>query len=143
MGWEDVKHCMKLWCKAPLIPSLQVDTIGKECLKESKHLYYFKNIVPIPPLGMVDNLFTISTCSYKSSIMNQFINTKNGIKKLQIGTSKWVKLHVGKTHDDTLCGDLVVDGWKIDVVTDATNGKVFQNESFIGPELMGGKDEQM
>ena len=25
---------------APLISSLQVDTIGKECLLESKHLYY-------------------------------------------------------------------------------------------------------
>ena len=36
-----------------------------------------------------------------------------------------------------------MDGWKIDVVTDATNGKVFQNESFSGPEVMGEKDEQM
>ena len=64
------------------------------------------------------------------------------MKKLQFGTSKCVKLHVGK-HDDTLCRDLFVDGWKIDVMTDATTGKVFQTESFRGPELMGGKDEQM
>ena len=28
---------------APLISSLQVDTIGKECLEDNKHLYYFKN----------------------------------------------------------------------------------------------------
>ena len=34
---------------APLISSLQVDTIGKECLEEGKHLYYYKNSVPIPP----------------------------------------------------------------------------------------------
>ena len=65
------------------------------------------------------------------------------MKKLQFGTSKCVKLHVGKTHDDTLCRDLFVDGWKIDVMTDATTGKVFQNETFSGPELMGEKDEQM
>ena len=47
---------------APLISSLQVDTIGKECLEENKHLYFYKGIVPIPPLGMVDDLFTISNC---------------------------------------------------------------------------------
>jgi hypothetical protein len=34
---------------APLISSLQVDTIGKECLEENKHLYYYKNSVPVPP----------------------------------------------------------------------------------------------
>ena len=45
---------------APLISSLQVDTFGKECLDEEKHLYYYKRTVPIPPLGMVDDWFTIS-----------------------------------------------------------------------------------
>ena len=54
-----------------------------------------------------------------------------------------VNQNVGKTHDDTLCTYLFVDGWKIDVITDATTGNVFQNESFIGPELMGGNGEQM
>ena len=49
---------------ASLISSLQVDTMGKECLEESKHLYYYKGRVPIPPLGMVDDLFTISTCGF-------------------------------------------------------------------------------
>ena len=38
---------------APLISSLQVDTMGKECLVEAKHLYYYKNKVAIPPLGLV------------------------------------------------------------------------------------------
>ena len=45
---------------APLISSLQVDTIGKECLKDNKHLYLYKDIVPSPPLGLVDDLFNIS-----------------------------------------------------------------------------------
>ena len=56
---------------APLISSLQVDTMGKECLEEQKHLYFYKDTVPIPPLGMVDDLFTISTCGYKTTMMNQ------------------------------------------------------------------------
>ena len=65
------------------------------------------------------------------------------MKKLQFGTSKCVKLHVGKSHDDTLCRDLFVDGWKSDVITDVNSGKVSQNESFSGPELMEEKEEQM
>ena len=127
----------------PLICSLQVNTIGKECLEEEKHLYYYKNVVPIPPLGMVDDLFTISTCGYKTSLMNQFINSKTGMKKLQFGTAKCVKLHVGKTHHNFLCSDLFVDGWKVEVKTDTTTGKCVQTESFGGPEQMGVKDEQM
>ena len=70
---------------APLISSLQVDTIGKECLEEGKHLYYYKNIVPIPPLGLVDDLFTISPCGYKTTMMSQYINSKTAMKKLQFG----------------------------------------------------------
>ena len=41
---------------APLISSLQVATIGKERLDENKHLYFYKDSVPIPPLRLVDDL---------------------------------------------------------------------------------------
>ena len=56
---------------APLISSLQVDTIGKDCLEENKHLYFYKDTVPNPPLGLVDDLFTISTCGYKTTKMDR------------------------------------------------------------------------
>ena len=128
---------------APLISSLQVDTMGKECLEEGKHLYFYKNIVPIPPLGLVDDLFTISLCGYKTSMMNQYINSKTAMKKLQFGTSKCFKLHVGKTCNETLCKDLFVDGWKIDIVGDADTGKSVQKASFAGPEKMKVKGEQV
>ena len=95
---------------APLTSSLQVDTFGKECLQENKHLFLFKNKVPIPPLGLVDDLFSISSCGLKTTAMNSFINTKTALKKLQFGTSKCIKLHVGKTCNETLCKDLYVDG---------------------------------
>ena len=75
---------------SPLISSLQVDTIGKECLEDNKHLYHFKNVVPIPPLGMVDDLLTISERGYKTKLLNEFINFKTGTKKLQFGTSKCI-----------------------------------------------------
>ena len=127
---------------APLISSLQVDTIGKECLIENKHLYLYKDSVPIPPLGLVDDLLTISSCGFKTTQMNQYLNSKTAEKRLQFGTSKCIKLHVGRSCNDALCGDTYVDGWNVDVVTDAETGICTQSESFGGSEKMKVKQEQ-
>ena len=43
----------------PLCCSVQVDSFGKECMKEKKHLYNYKNEVGVPPLAMVDDLLCI------------------------------------------------------------------------------------
>jgi hypothetical protein len=126
----------------PLISSLQVDTIGKECLEEGKHLYFFKNKVPIPPLGLVDDLFTISTCGVNTTKMNQFINTKTALKRLHFGTAKCVKLHVGKTCNDTICQDLFVDGWTVETGADEETGNCVRTEQFGGQERMAVKTEQ-
>ena len=65
------------------------------------------------------------------------------MKKLQFGTNKCVKLHVGKTCNKTLCADLHVDGWRLDVVTDHATGLTYQKEIFAGQEKMKMKGEQM
>lgn len=117
--------------------------MGKECIEEQKHLYFYKDTVPIPPLGMVDDLFTISTCGYKTTMMNQFINSKTGMKRLQFGTAKFVKLHIGKTCNETLCSDLTVGSWKNKVETDDDTGECFQTEYFEGQVKMKVKDEQL
>ena len=62
-----------------------VDSFGKECLNEKKHLYYYKDIVPIPILPMVDDALAVTECGYKADMMNAFLNTKTNIKKLQYG----------------------------------------------------------
>ena len=128
---------------APLISSLQVDTIGKECLEEEKHLYLYKDKVPVSALGLVDDLLTISTCGYKTTLMNQYINCKTALKKLQFGTKKCIKLHVGKSYNKTLCKDLTVGGWKVEVESDPDTGKSYYSEYFAGQEKMQVKEEQM
>ena len=45
-----------------------------------------KKGVPIPPLGLVDDLLTISTCGYKTTLMNKYISSKTGMKKLHLVT---------------------------------------------------------
>ena len=69
--------------------------------------------MPIAPLGMIDDLLTISECGVKTNLLNQYINFKTGSKRLQFGTSKCIKMHVGKSDSKILCKDLHVGGWKI------------------------------
>ena len=128
---------------APLISSLQVDTMGKECLEEGKHLYLYKDKVPISALGMVDDLLTISECGYKTTLMNKFINSKTAMKKLQFGPSKCIKMHIGKSCIETLCRELDVGAWKIKVETDMKTGEASRQEYFSGQEKMKQKEEQM
>ena len=128
---------------SPLISSLQVDTMGKECLEEGKHIYLYKDKVPIVALGMVDDLLSISECGYKTNLMNKFINSKTAMKKLQFGTSKCIKMHIGKTCNDALCKDVDVGGWNIDVKIDAITGEASREEYFAGQVKMGSKQEQM
>ena len=79
----------------PLCCSVQVDTFGKECLREGKLLYSYKGEVGIPPLAMVDDLVCISQCGINSVKINAFLNVKTNPKKLQFGVSKCHKMHVG------------------------------------------------
>ena len=89
---------------APLKCSVQVDTIGKECIEEKKTLYQYK--------GMVDDIISVSKCGINSLLMNSFLNSKTNIKKLQFGTQKCHKLHIGKS--DHLCPDLFIDSQKVE-----------------------------
>ena len=113
----------------PLISSLQVDTFGKKSMEEKNHLFYYKNKVPIRPLGMVDDLLTINECGVKTTLMNQFINVKTGTKRLQFGTTKCIKMHIGKSKCDILCKDLPGE-WQEDVITVPETGKCSKSEYF-------------
>jgi hypothetical protein len=81
-------------------------------------------------------MFTISTCGFRTNMMNTFINSKTYMKRLQFGTSKCIKICIGKSFIQTLCRDIFVGGWKRDEVTDPVTGKVSQSEN-------EGKGEQM
>ena len=50
--------------------------------------------------------------------MNQYINFKTGTKRLQFGTSKCIKMHIGEPNSEILCKDVYVGEWKDEVVTD-------------------------
>ena len=79
----------------PLLCSKQVDSLGKECLENSKYTYMYKGLVEIPPLSMIDDLLCISECGYKTTMLNSFIRFKTNEKKLQFGKDKCRKIHKG------------------------------------------------
>ena len=68
----------------PMQCSVTVDSFGKECLIEDKHLYYYKDEVPVPILTMVDDAIAITECGYEATMMNAYLNTKTNIKKTSI-----------------------------------------------------------
>ena len=88
--------------------------------------------MPIAPLGVVDDLLTISECGVKTNLLNQYINFKTGSKRLQFGTSKCIKMHVGNSDSISLCKDLHVGEWNINGNTDLVTGKCTQSEYFNG-----------
>ena len=77
--------------------SISIDTIGKECLENTQQpLYKYKSTTSIPPLSLIDDIISVSTCSSESISMNAIIQSKLQGKRLELGHSKCFKMHIGK-----------------------------------------------
>ena len=83
----------------PIICGNQVDTIGRESLRDSDNLYKYKNSVPIPQLSMIDDLLNISECGIQSVEGNAIVNIKIEMKKLEFNENKCNNIHVGAHAD--------------------------------------------
>ena len=116
--------------------ALQVDSFGKESLKQELHPYKYKEEVEIPALGVVDDIITISESGPKAAMMNSFINAKTALKKLHFGPDKCHVLHIGKDHKDFLKVPHYVEGWKVSEAEDFHTGVTTVEESYDGEHLM-------
>ena len=81
-------------------------------MEEEKYTYKYKGEVDIPPLAMVDDLISVSECGYQTTMVNSYLKSKTNSKKLQFGTSKCKKIHVGKYCEQFKCQELSVDSWE-------------------------------
>ena len=101
-----------------------IDTVGKYCRDEGKHLYKYKNTVNIPPLAYVDDLNGIAKCGKDSIDLNLVINARIELKKLRFhvpetnGKNKCMKMHMGKARNS--CPSLKVHGSVMPDVTEVT-----------------------
>ena len=81
---------------APIKCSVQLDTLGKECLLTGEGMYQYKECLNIPPLLMIDDAIAITECGPESVKVNALIQSKVDMKNLRLGHGKCFKMHVGK-----------------------------------------------
>ena len=88
-----------------------MDKLGQLVYSNPDLLFYYKGLVPTPPLQMVDDVLGIQRCSKKSSRLNGAINTFMELEKLTLSKKKCHNVHVGKNIKD--CPDLKVHDSKM------------------------------
>ena len=85
-----------------------MDKLGKIVYRKPELLYYYKGIVGIPPLQMIDDVLGIQNCSRESQKLNSTINTFINLEKLKLSESKCRNVHVGS--EKIQCKSLKIDG---------------------------------
>ena len=125
----------------PILCSNQIDTFGRECLKERKYIYSYKGEVDIPPLGMIDDLVCVSECGHRTTMLNAFLNHKTSSKKLQFGVDKCKKLHVGLVRREYKCQNLKIDKWEEIRIRNEENVEIAE-DIFVGEHIMEEKSEE-
>ena len=73
-----------------------IHNLGKQCYASPQEMYQYKG-VPIPPLGMVDDIICVTNVN-QTQKMNQIINTFIESKKLKRSTTKCYQIHIGEGH---------------------------------------------
>ena len=125
---------------APLACSVQVDTLGKECLAQEKFLFNYRGQVKVPPLSMVDDVIGIAECGSSTVELLTYLNTKTNLKKLQYGEDKCVQMHIGPK--SKCCPKLSIDKWKVEQVKCASTGQFEISEDIIGKHQLKSVDDQ-
>ena len=96
-----------------IIASNQVDTIGKNLLKENPDfLFKYKDEVPIGVMAMVDDTVTVTEAGQKTQQINAYFNVKSAEKKIQFSETKCHTILIHKSKNLNKVSELKVDGWK-------------------------------
>ena len=117
-----------------------MDTFGKECMEEKKHLYKYKGVVGVPPLAMVDDMACPAACGIDSVEVAAYLNAKTNVKKLQFGVDKCHQLHIGCKKD--LCPDLHIDNWGVTKCDEAKTGFGNLEDTFLGQHKVDEVDKE-
>ena len=83
-----------------------MDKLGQQVYSNPDMLFYYKGVVPTPPLQMVDDVLAIQTCSQKSVKLNNTINTFIELEKLKLSDKKCHNVHIGR--NEQKCHELRV-----------------------------------
>ena len=89
-----------------LLCTNSMDKLGQQVYEKEELIFWYKGMVAVPPLCMVDDILAVQKCSRKSVEMNAFANAFIELKKLTFSQSKCSKIHIGKQTD--VCPQLKV-----------------------------------
>ena len=123
-----------------LLASVLVENIGQECLKAG-YKYFYKNILPVGFLGMVDDIVGITEAGHQASQLNAFINIKTAEKNLQFGPSKCEYMIIGKNTESTTQSRLKVDHWVKEYKENTNTGEMTLVEYYGGQIEMNQTNE--
>ena len=124
-----------------ILATVQVDSIGKECQKTG-YGYFYKDILPVSILGLVDDMVGISETGFKAQQLNTFLNIKTAEKGLRFGATKCKYMVVGKDIKNVLHSDLVVDTWNVEYEDNLNTGEYDLVECYQGQVQMEQTDKQ-
>ena len=88
-----------------ILASNQINKFGKHCLKNTTHIYIYRNKIPIVPLTML----VIRECGYQTELIASYISSQSIFNYLQFGLSKYSKMHIGKTRKKFKCTPVLLD----------------------------------
>ena len=139
---QTIRNCVlqgETW--GSILASVQVDSIGKECLKEG-HSYLYKEILPVGFLGLVDDIIGVTQAGVEAQKLNAFINMKTAEKCLQFGPAKCKSMLVGKGAIPEMNSNLMVDKWSKSYIEDVQTGEDNLKEIYFGLTQIEKTDEQ-
>ena len=58
----------------PLQAIVSLNEIGEKALENPQDIYFYRGIIPTPPLQQIDDLITIKKCQNKSNYLNKMVN---------------------------------------------------------------------
>jgi hypothetical protein len=96
------------------------------------HTYLYKNELPVGFLGLVDDIIGVTEAGINAQKMNAFINIKTAEKTLQFGASKCKSMLVGKSAQNTVNSDLLVDKWTVKYEENVLTGEGELVEMYSG-----------
>ena len=80
----------------PIKATVQIDTLGRDCMKHNQGLFKYKSVLSIPPLALIDDCLGFSTCNTDAVLVNSILNSKIASKKLRLSSEKCRHLHISK-----------------------------------------------
>ena len=114
---------------APLIASVDMDTIAKDWLeKPDNKVYKYRDSVDLGSLGMIDDLMFIAEVGVDTVKANAFINVIGSSKGFQFSGGKCSQMMVKNSQNDSLENVIKIDKWSEDrennMLKDVYVGKV-------------------